>query len=215
MAVDDPFHPQGRTHRPEDGMALAIVLLAMVLVSAIGAAMVALGDIEVMSTSSQADGLEAFYAADAAVEIVIDELAAMSDWSALPAGAALPAWSDGLTHPNTELAGPVDLAALTTRLQSRTGTHWGLDSPRWHLLAHASLRAVLPAVGPGPAPYIVCWIADDEADGDGNADFDANGVVRVRAMAIGRRDSRRAVDAVIARTTTPGVVRLLSWRDGG
>jgi hypothetical protein len=196
-------------------MVLVLVLLTTVLVSAIGAAMVVLADIEVMSTSSQADGLESFYAADGAAEMVVDELAAMTDWSTLPGGGVLLAFSDGLTHPNTELAGTVDLGLLTARLQARTASHWGLDNPRWHLLAHASLRAWIPTFGTRPAPYIVCWIADDEADGDGNADVDANSVVRVRAMAIGRRESRRAVEVVIARTMTPGVVRLVSWREVG
>lgn len=67
----------------EDGVALVIAVMSMMLMTALGSALILTTMTEAGVSSNYVSGLEAFYAADAAVERTLADLPATEDWSAL------------------------------------------------------------------------------------------------------------------------------------
>jgi hypothetical protein len=57
---------------------------------------------------------------------------------------------------------------------------------------------------------VVVWVADDRADTDGDADRDSNGLITVRAVALGPDDASAALEATLAREA--GRVRAVAIR---
>jgi hypothetical protein len=55
--------------------------------------------------------------------------------------------------------------------------------------------------------YVVVWISDDPADGDGDAQADTNGVLTVLAQAMGQQGSFRTVEVTIAKTDSTEIER--------
>jgi hypothetical protein len=84
--------------RGEQGVALVIAVMSMTLMTALGAALILTTMTETGISANYVGGIEAFYAADAAVERTVAELPAADDWHALigvrfdgPAEALVPA----------------------------------------------------------------------------------------------------------------------------
>ncbi len=71
-----------RRHR-EDGVALIVAIMAMTLLSVLGSALVLTTMTEAGVSATYADGIEAFYAADGAVERTLADLREAPDWSAM------------------------------------------------------------------------------------------------------------------------------------
>lgn len=67
----------------EDGVALVIAVMSMMLMTALGSALILTTMTETGVSSNYVSGLETFYAADAAVERTLADLPATEDWSAL------------------------------------------------------------------------------------------------------------------------------------
>ena len=65
----------------EQGVALVIAVMSMMLMTALGTALVLTTMTETGISSTYVDGIEAFYAADAAVERTMSDLAAAGDWN--------------------------------------------------------------------------------------------------------------------------------------
>jgi Tfp pilus assembly protein PilX len=74
--------------RSTDGAALLIALMAMMLMTALATALMLTTITETRIASSYGAGIEAFYAADAAIERAIDDLRTIPDWSGLAGKAA-------------------------------------------------------------------------------------------------------------------------------
>jgi PilX N-terminal len=202
------------------GAALIITLLIMALIAAVAAALIVTTTTEALISGSHRAAHEAFYAADAALERTIAALAAIPDWSSVVAAAPanlVAGFSDGQPRPVAPDGAALDLAALTALRQSASDTVsgpsiYGADSPRWQLFAHARLEDVIPKDLVSPRAYLLIWVADDGADGDGDAHRDANATVLVYAEAYGPAGARRAVEAAVARTPE-GAVRVLTWKE--
>jgi hypothetical protein len=69
--------------RGEQGIALVIAVMSMMLMAALGAALVLTTTTEAGISASYVAGVEAFYAADAAVERTLADLPDVADWSSL------------------------------------------------------------------------------------------------------------------------------------
>ena len=79
-------------------MALVVAVMSMMLMAALGSALILSTTTEVAASANYVGGIEAFYVADAAVERMLADLPAVQDWSSLvglrvetPAGVLLPA----------------------------------------------------------------------------------------------------------------------------
>jgi hypothetical protein len=211
-------------------MAVLVALMSMLLMSALGAALVLTTTAETAIAAHFRDAQVAVYSADAALELAIAEIATQLDWTPLldgsfqsalarepPAGA----WTlgDGSS---------LDLNRLINRLNCRNASGctasslvaltpqrpWGANNPVWQLYAYGPLATFLsgqpdPSGGASDASqYVVVLLADDPSENDGDPRRDGSdaanagsGVVVVRGESFGPRGSHQVVEATIARTT--------------
>ena len=201
------------THdRGQNGTALICTLMITALLGMLGGALVVLVATETLISANHRDGLEASYAADAGLERAIGGLRTLSAWQTVPgtaAGTATPDFRDGASAPALSDGTILDLARLTLERQADSNAVHpaGPDRPIWRLFAHAPISWLLPRGNswllPGSvirsATYLVVWIADDVADGDGDPLRDSNGVLVLRAEGFGLRGLRRRIEATVAR----------------
>ena len=81
--------------RNERGVALIVTLLAMLLLSAIGAALVLVTSADTIIASNSGASSEAFYAADAVFERTVAELRSVPSLTSVLSGAVASAFRDG------------------------------------------------------------------------------------------------------------------------
>lgn len=215
------------TIRNERGLGLVLALLLMVLVSGVAAAVVIVSRTETLVAANFRTAREALYAAEGAVAHAVRDLGAIADWNGVLAAAIPSTFTDGAAIGSRVLPGgdAVTLCcgpgSLSGDVQARAdgGRLWGADTPRWTLFAWGPVAAWRPAGAVQSPLYVVAWVSDDPADGDGNPSADNNGVLRIHAQALGPQGARRIVEALVHRPSigspaspAPGL-RLLSWRE--
>ena len=81
--------------RREEGIALIVAMMAMLLMTALGVALVLTTSSETLISSNFRNGGEALYAADAVVERALDDLLTVPDWNTLLSGSVQSAFVDG------------------------------------------------------------------------------------------------------------------------
>lgn len=196
----------------QSGSALLPVLLLMFLFSAIalGAAFVVRTELLVQDRFRQA--AEGFYAAEAGLAYTLAELRGLADWTPVVDGSRTSGASLGSVSGEKQVAGGTVLVCCGAESSAERLARETLTSPsaarrtvRWRPF----LWAPLPGLVPGAAPdgfFVTVWVADDEADGDGNPDTDLNDRVIVRAEAVQPDGLRRTVEAYAVRllTSDPG-----------
>jgi hypothetical protein len=205
--------------KDESGAALLLALLTIMLLSAVAAVLVNVTTTETMIAAAHRHAQETSYAAESAVERALRDLAELQDWSLalLPSPANVQStFVDGQLYPVTPAGTQLDVGALTLARQAESDTHAGPsvfsnDSPRWRLYAHAALADIVPVGMPVQPAYVLVWVADDGADGDGDASLDTNGRMLVFADAYGAGGTRRSVEAAIEKTPE-GMLKVLTWR---
>jgi hypothetical protein len=205
--------------RREQGAALLTALLVAVLLAGIAAVITSITVTETLIAAAHRHAAETSFAADAAFERAVTDLAALPDWSlaVLPAPANVQStFVDGQARPRAPDGRELDLAALTrTRQLESDARHgpavFGPDAPQWRLFAHAPLGEVLPADTPAQPAYVVVWVADDGLDGDADATLDSNGKLLLFVQAYGAGGARRSVEGAIWRSPA-GIVNVLAWR---
>lgn len=184
----------------DHGGAVVIALLLGSLISAIGAGLVVLSSTDRAIAGNFQSGVRMLHAAEAAVERVVFDLMADTNWTPALSGARRSPFSDQTLRPPAPWGGVVDLAVLTQALQFETdsGSAWGGDTPRWRLFASGPLAALGGTSHDAPL-YLAVWVADDPGDRDGDPAVDANGVIGVRAQAFGIGAMRRGIHVVLQR----------------
>jgi hypothetical protein len=220
--------------RRADGVVLVAVLLVTLLMSALGAALVLVTSSETAIAANFLSGQEARYAAAAAAERALVDMAATPDWSQLLDGTVRSTFVDGLPFGTRALAdgSTLDFAEIVNLANCHKTTvcdaaemdaltadrPWGVNNPRWRLFSYGWLRDVLPAGAIDSACYTVVLIGDDPSETDGDPSRDGlppspgAGVVELRAYAFGPRGARRLIDLTVGRTST-GSPRVISWRE--
>jgi hypothetical protein len=199
---------EGRTDRrePEGGSALLPVMLMMFLFSAIalGASVVIRVEISVADRFRQS--AEALYAADAGLAGVLAELRTLPGWTPVLDGSRRSGLSQGIFSGSKAVPGggvvliccgpqsAADRLASDTRLSPLPARR----SVQWRPFLWTTLDALAPSEPPSRF-FIVVWVADDEADGDGDGSTDENGIVIVRSEALEPNGLRRIVEAYVAR----------------
>lgn len=234
------MHAEG-SRAAERGSALVLALMATLVMTTLGSALVLLAVTETRIVQVTAAGIEALYGADAAIERAMLDLAALPDWDDALAGRAVSGFVDGPPRGVRVFAGArIDLDEATNLL--RCGRRaacrdaettavtaerpWGANNPRWQLYAWGPLaRAFGDAEREPGAVYVVVWVADDPGEVDGDPfrdgpedDNPGRGQVVLIAYAYGTSGARRAVQATAARADggdppAPRQVRATAWRE--
>ena len=216
------------------GAALVIALMAMLLLLALGLMLVLSTAAETLIAGHFRTGQEAFYAADAGLERVIDELAGVADWNSVLQGTRRSAFTDGSPSGVRTLSdgSAINLTGATNvlncghagactppEMDASTATRpWGANNPRWCLFAYGPLSAMVPTGTINSSVYVAVWVSDDasENDADPTSDTDdpsipASGVVTVHAEAFGPGGTHRALEATVGRRQ--GGIRVIAWRE--
>jgi hypothetical protein len=193
-----------RAWSDERGVALIVSLMATLMLSALGAALILNTTTETMLTHNFHNGQQALYAADAGVERGIQDLIREPSWNAVLAGGRLSGFLD--TPPYVLPDGTsADFVELTAALQADTDADYGVANPNrpvWRLYAHGPLESLLPTQSVVGGGYVVVWVADDPGETDGDPTADGNGVVLVHAEGFGERGSNRSLEASAVRAAS-------------
>jgi hypothetical protein len=199
----------------EQGTALIIALMSMMLLTALGAAVIMVSNTETMIANNHRNSQEALYAADAAVERVVQDLLMVPRWNDILGGSVQSSFVDGSMTESKELpgGGTVTLCCgtntATGQLQAETDATnlWGANNPQWKLFAWGPMSEMLPNGQIDSPMYVVVWIADDPAETDSNAAADVNGTVTLHAEALGPSGTRRIIEVTVARTSSTEIER--------
>jgi Tfp pilus assembly protein PilX len=212
----------------ERGAALIIALMSMMLLTALAAAVVMVTNTETMISANHRNSQEALYAADAAVERIVQDLLMTPRWNDVLAGSVQSSFIDGsMTATKTMPTGgsmvlccdssppPAVPLTATGQLQKETDALnlWGANNPQWKLFAWGPLADILSNSQIDSNIYVVVWVADDPADSvdgatpDGNPANDSNGVLTLHAEALGAGGTRKVVEVTVARTSSTEIER--------
>jgi hypothetical protein len=223
-------------HR-EDGVAMVIAMMALLLMTALGLALVLNASSETMIASNYRGGSEALYAADAIVERAMDDLLTVTDWNQLLGGSLMSAFVDGPPSgvrafaggSTIDLDGAVNMAncgkpsacSAADLAGNATGDRpWSANNPVWRLFAYGPLAELIPARTIDSPFYAILMVADDPSEDDGLPLLDGQlagnpgrGVIALRAEAFGPRSAHKTIEVTVARTETTD--RHLVFGSGG
>ena len=217
--------------RGEHGIALIIAMMAMLLMSALGLALMLTTSSETMIAGNFSNSSEALYAADAGVERAMEDILTVPDWNKLLDGSTQSAFVDGApsgarTLPDgstIDLTQAINMAncqkittcSVTDMNAVTTERPWAANNPRWQLYAYAKLQDMLPATDTINSPYyVMVMVADDPSETDGDPTKDGadvtnpgSGVIAMRAEAFGPRGAHKVIELTLARTDTTELER--------
>lgn len=226
-----PLTHVDRTGRQgERGAALVVALMATMLLSALGLALILTTTTETKITGNYVHSQEAMYAADAAIERMVQDVLTVPDWNNMLSGAQRSAFVDGAasgnrTLPNgavinlTEATNMINCGKLTTcsTTEMNTSTEdrpWGANNPRYQLFAYGPSNNFIETGTLNSPFYVIVWVADDPADSDGDPTKDGNdannkgsGVVLLRAEAWGGRGAHKVIEVTLMRTDSTEIER--------
>jgi Tfp pilus assembly protein PilX len=195
MRAQSPLVARLRTRMSDEGgLALVVALLVMALLTALGMALMLNSQTETLISANYRDSTEGEYAADAALERVMDDVLTVHDWNTLLAS------SDGVTasvtsgfHDTSATSAvtlpdgrSLDLAKATYMINcgkttvcsssdmdaSTMDRPWGKNNPRFHLYAWGPVDNLIPTSTVNSPYYIAVWIGDDQADNDNDPSTD-------------------------------------------
>jgi hypothetical protein len=215
-------------------MAIIVALVSTLLMAALGAALVLSTISETLVAAGFRGALEGRYAADAALERALDDLAASPDWNAVLGGVTRSGFADGLPGVRRLPDGSdLDLHRIRNLLNCRqvvsctasdlaahsTERPWGANNPEWQLFAHGPVAALSPASSIDSSQYVVVLVADDPAENDDDpridGDSDSNPgsrKIRLRAEAFGPRGGHQVIEAAVSRPDAAAEgVRVIAW----
>lgn len=200
----------------ERGSALVIALMAIMLLSALGATVVMVGRTESTISANYRNSQEALYAADAGIERVVQDLLMVPRWNDILGGTVQSAFVDGAMTSIKTLpwgGGRTTLccaaASATGQLQAETDARnaWPGNNPVWRLYAWGPLAQMLTNTAIDSPMYLAVWIADDPAETDNDPLSDTNGVLTLRAEAVGPSGAHKTIEVTVARTSSTEIER--------
>jgi hypothetical protein len=224
-------------HRPgiadERGTALIIALMVMLLLMALGIGLTLVTTTETRIAGNHRAGSEALYAADAAIERVMQDLLTVPDWNRILDGTLTSSFMDGPPGIRNTTAGTINLVEATNMVRCGKITPcsdvdmdevtderpWGANNPRWQLYAYGPVVDMLPTETLNSDMYVIVWVADDPADCDNNPLADGGpqagnctanigaGVISMLAYAYGAGGVRRVIETTVARTDSTEIER--------
>jgi hypothetical protein len=204
----------------EDGVALAMAVKSMLLIGAIGAAVLLLSSSETIIAVHFRGSVESRYAAEAVMVRAIVLLRGVADWAGPIAGATQSALVDGApSGPRTVPGGAtIDLIQVVNLANCRTLTAcsqtdlaavtedrpWGVNNPVWRLYAYGPLSTVLAmSSGNDPPHYGILLVADDPAGTHrppvGGAPPAEREGIALRAEVFGPRGAHAVLETIASR----------------
>ena len=215
--------------RDDRGAALVVALMAMLLLSALGLALVLTTTTETAISGNFRSGEEALYAADAAIERTMQDVLTVPDWNNMLNGSVKSAFIDGVPGNRTMADGTVlDLAAATNMANCGKTTAcstadmdavteerpWAKNNPRWQLYGFGPANDLVPTGTLNSNVYVIVWVADDPSDNDDNPLVDGNaqtnpgtGVISLRAESFAPGGAHKLVEVTLARTDSTEIER--------
>jgi hypothetical protein len=174
--------------RRENGIALMVALMAMLLMTALGAALLLTTSSETIIAGNFRTRGEGLYAADAALERIVDDLLTVHDWNALLSGAVQSAFIDGAPNGTRTLSdgSTIDLMQAVDMANCRKTTTcsaadmdlltnerpWGPNNPRWRLYGYGNLSNLTPTASVSSPYYVIVMVGDDPSELDDDATKD-------------------------------------------
>ncbi|RPJ85288.1 MAG: hypothetical protein EHM13_01555, partial [Acidobacteria bacterium] len=194
--------------RNERGVALIIVLLSTMLLTALAVSLVLLTSSETLLTANYRNAHDALYAADAAVERVVQDLLTVPQWNDLLSGGVKSSFVEGNTSTTLADGTSIDVDLECARVQTETNNlHvWGANDPVWRVYSYGPMANMLPD-GIQTDAYVMVLIGDDPSESDGNPLADTNGVLTLHAEAWGSGGARKVVEVTVARTSSTEIER--------
>jgi hypothetical protein len=180
MQTEPTRKPIASRLRDEQGVALIIALLSMLLLTALGMALSLTTTTERRISSNYRDGVETMYAADAGIERVMQDVLTVPDWNRILDGSVTSSFVDGVPGTRT-LADGSTMNLLEATAMVRCGKTtcsaadidsatderpWAKNNPRWQLYAYGPVTDILPTATVNSNVYIVVWIGDDPSEND-------------------------------------------------
>lgn len=224
-------HRGGQAHRrSEHGAALVVALMATLLLSALGLALVMTTTTESMIAGNYTSSQEALYAADAAIERTILDVLTVPDWNSMLTGATRSAFVDGAPNGTrtltdgaildlTEATNMANCGKVTTCSVADMNTvtddrPWGANNPRWQLYGYGPVNQLLPTGTLNSNMYLIVWVADDPSEDDNDPTTDGNnannkgsGVITLRAEAFGPGGAHKVIEVTLSRTDSTEIER--------
>jgi len=170
--------------RRADGVALVIALMCVVLMMALGVALVLTTSSETIIAGNYRNSRVGFYAAEAAIERAIADLPAVADWDQLLSGALQSSFINGApsgtrTMANGSTIDPVQVVNMANCRQTAACTAadmdlvtaerpWGANNPRWQLYAYGNLADVVATRTINSQYYVTVLVGDDPSENDGD-----------------------------------------------
>jgi hypothetical protein len=221
--------------RSEKGIALVFSLLAVLMLSALGAGLVMTTSTEAAIGGNFRSASEARHAARAVALRAFLDLQTLASWDGVLAGLELSPFADGLPWGPRQLPGSITIdlteianlancgqaagCTVVAMASNRPGRPWAANNPRWRPYAWGPLSALANDVRPNGDYFLLALVGDDGAENDGDPETDGaaitnpgTGRILVRGLAFGPRGIRSAVELVLVRRAT-GAVSMLSIRD--
>jgi Tfp pilus assembly protein PilX len=181
----------------ERGVALVMALLAMMLMTALGMALMLTSQTETLIGGNFRDSVEASYVADAGIERVMQDVLSIAEWNDILASpdniraGVTSGFIDGTLTPTLPDGRVINLAAATNMINcNKTSTcsvsdmnandgdrQWGLNNPRYRLFAWGPVNDLNPTATLNSPFYLAVWIADDSAESDNDPSIDGGGPV--------------------------------------
>jgi hypothetical protein len=216
--------------KSERGAALITALMAMMLLTALGLALVMSTSTETKITGNFRAGQEGLYAADAGIERVMDDLLTVPDWNNILKGTIRSAFidgspsglrtlADGTTLNLTEATnmvncGKVSTCSITEMNLVTEERPWGPNNPRWVLYAYGPLNTIVPTGTVNSQIYVIVWVADDQSENDNDPMTDGNaqtnpgsGVLAMHAEAYGLGGMHKVIEVTVAKTNASQLER--------
>jgi hypothetical protein len=212
-------------------MALLMVLLATLLMSAVAASLALSSSTDSIIAGNFVRQQQARAAAEAVLDAAVADLS-VADWSAVLSGAERSSFADGAPFGERSLDDGTALVLDEVANLANCGTRrpcgarlstvtparpWGVNNPVWQLYAYGPLEALAPG-SLVPAVYVVALVADDQSENDGDPLSDGtgaanpgSGILSLRAEAFGSRGAHALITATLIRHQGSSP-QMLSWR---
>ena len=208
-------HRETRIVSNERGIALILVMMTMTLFAALAGSLALAALTETAVAVNHRDAADALYAAEAAVEFVLQEIALVEDWTEVLAAPGQSTFVDGEPAGVRRVgAATIDLSQASVDVNAAATPPAGAVAGASVLHAFGLFSDLVPGAPHGSGTYVAVWLADrSPSPKDEDAPPAALSVV---GEAFAGRGIRRAVEAVVERTAEKAdtsAVRLLAWRE--